>query len=93
MYRKDNTTANITKALKIFTKIISPLFFFVKFDNYYKLASIIFTACFSIFRRYKAGQVIFVQVEILADRKGYFEFSLCPRDSINEKITQKCFKR
>jgi len=44
-------------------------------------------------RHYKAGELISIRVEITVDRKGYFEFHLCPRDNVQQTVTHECFKR
>ncbi|XP_014238314.1 uncharacterized protein LOC106660018 [Trichogramma pretiosum] len=44
-----------------------------------------------IVRRYQAGGPIQLQVEITANHKGYFEFSLCPLNSPQDLETEECF--
>ncbi|CAB0037825.1 unnamed protein product [Trichogramma brassicae] len=44
-----------------------------------------------IVRRYQAGAPIQLQVEITANHKGYFEFSLCPLNSPQDLETEECF--
>lgn len=42
-------------------------------------------------RRYSPGDTIDVVVDIVTNHLGYFEFSVCPRDTWEQLETEKCF--
>ncbi|XP_054711164.1 uncharacterized protein LOC129220761 [Uloborus diversus] len=44
-------------------------------------------------RVYQPGRVVDVMIDIVANHKGYFEFSLCERDDPLEKETEECFDK
>ncbi|XP_076824944.1 uncharacterized protein LOC143470595 isoform X2 [Clavelina lepadiformis] len=46
-----------------------------------------------ITRKYEAGDVIDVTVEITAQHKGYFEFRLCPWNDVDTPVPQECLNR
>ncbi|XP_076824802.1 uncharacterized protein LOC143470513 isoform X1 [Clavelina lepadiformis] len=46
-----------------------------------------------ITRKYVAGDIINVTVEITAEHKGYFEFRLCPWNDVREAVTQECLNK
>ena len=43
-------------------------------------------------RRYSAGQVIDIEVELTSNHMGYFELHLCPMSEYRSE-TQECFDR
>merc|ERR1712168_72139 len=45
----------------------------------------------TIVAEYKQGEVIPITVQLTANHKGYFEFSLCPHNNIHVPATQECF--
>ncbi|GBN69095.1 hypothetical protein AVEN_50955-1 [Araneus ventricosus] len=44
-------------------------------------------------RTYQPGRILDVIVEIVANHKGYFEFSLCERNDPNVRETEECFDK
>jgi len=46
-----------------------------------------------IARRYVAGQVIKIFVDLTTNHKGYFEMSLCPNNDQKKPITQECLQK
>ncbi|CAL4108772.1 unnamed protein product, partial [Meganyctiphanes norvegica] len=43
-----------------------------------------------IFKEFKAGEVVDVDVTITTNHRGWFEFKLCPVSSPTELVTQEC---
>ncbi|GFX13110.1 chitin-binding type-4 domain-containing protein [Trichonephila clavipes] len=44
-------------------------------------------------RTYQPGRILDVVIEIVANHKGYFEFSLCERNDPNQRETEECFDK
>ncbi|GIY91990.1 chitin-binding type-4 domain-containing protein [Caerostris extrusa] len=44
-------------------------------------------------RTYQPGRLLDVVVEIVANHKGYFEFSICERNDPNVRETEECFDK
>lgn len=46
-----------------------------------------------VVRRYVAGQLVLVIVQLTAAHRGYFEFRLCPATNNDQEVTQECLDR